>query len=191
MRAIDTSRVTCETEVKLRLNIDGNGTNSVDTGIPFLDHIISSIAKHARFDLTINAISKDGVKHHIIEDVAITFGTAIDQALGDRRGIARFGYSLIPMDDSLAKAAVDLIKRSYYLFYLNIEREEVEGIAREDLLHFFESLLKNLNACIHLGVEYGSNDHHKIEAVAKAFAIALRQAVVVESNDMPSTKGVM
>lgn len=191
MRIININRETKETEIKLELNMDGKGICNIDTSISFLDHIITSMVKHAKLDLTLYAKSKDGIKHHLIEDVAMVLGLAIDQALGDRKGIARFGYSLLPMDGSLAKAAVDLVRRSYYILTINIERGEIEGIAREDILHFFESLLKNLNACVHLIIEYGENDHHKIEALIKAFALALRQAIKIENDDIPSTKGVI
>ncbi len=191
LRTSSITRVTNETEIDIALNIDGQGNNSINTGIRFLDHLISSIAKHAMLDLTLNARSRDDIKHHLIEDTAIALAMAIDQALSDRRGIARFGYALVPMDEALAKASIDLVKRSYHRLELNIEREEIEGIAREDLLHFFDSLLKNVNACIHIIVEYGSNDHHKIEAAAKAFALALKQAMRVEHDYIPSTKGVM
>ncbi|RMF30387.1 MAG: imidazoleglycerol-phosphate dehydratase HisB [Candidatus Nitrosothermus koennekii] len=191
MRSSKIERETNETDIKIELTLDGKGDSSIDTSIKFLDHLINSIAKHAMFDLKINARSKDNIIHHLIEDTAIALGLAIDQALDDRKGIARFGYAIIPMDESLAKASIDLVKRSYYKLSLDIERDEIEGIAREDMIHFFESLLKNVNACIHIIVEYGSNDHHKVEAAAKAFAIALKQAIKVEHDNIPSTKGVM
>ncbi|GIU70781.1 MAG: imidazoleglycerol-phosphate dehydratase [Candidatus Nitrosocaldaceae archaeon] len=191
MRSSKIERETNETDIKIELTLDGKGDSSIDTSIKFLDHLINSIAKHAMFDLKINARSKDNIIHHLIEDTAIALGLAIDQALGDRKGIARFGYAIIPMDESLAKASIDLVKRSYYKLSLDIERGEIEGIVREDMIHFFESLLKNVNACIHIIVEYGSNDHHKVEAAAKAFAIALKQAIKVEHDNIPSTKGVM
>ena len=191
MRSSKIERRTNETEINIELTLDGKGNNSIDTGIKFLDHLINSIAKHAMFDLKIRARSMDNITHHLIEDTAIALGLAIDQALDDRRGIARFGYAIVPMDEALAKASIDLVKRSYYKLALDLERDDIEGIAREDLIHFFESLLKNVNACIHVIVEYGSNDHHKAEAAAKAFAVALKQAVKVEHDNIPSTKGVM
>lgn len=191
MRRSRIERITNETEVWIELNLDGRGENSIDTSISFIDHIVASISKHAMIDLTLKARSRDNIKHHLIEDIAITLAKAIDEALGDRKGIARFGYAMIPMDESLARAAIDLVKRSYYRFDVKLDRDYIEDIAREDILHFFESLLKNLNACIHLMVEYGSNDHHKIEAMAKAFALALKQAIKVEHDMVASTKGVM
>lgn len=191
MRSSTIERITNETEIKIELMLDGNGNNSIDTSIKFLDHLISSIAKHSMLDLKVRARSRDNIIHHLIEDVGIALGSAIDQALGDRRGIRRFGYSLIPMDEALAKASIDLIKRSYYKLGLDLMRDEIEGIAREDIIHFFESLLKNVNACIHIIVEYGENDHHKVEAATKAFAVALKDAIKVEHDMIASTKGVM
>lgn len=191
MRRVNINRVTKECEIKVDLNIDGKGNNNINTGIKFLDHLIDSLAKHAMFDLNIIAISKDNIIHHLIEDTAIALANAIDQALNDRRGIARFGYSIIPMDEALARTSIDLVRRSYYKLDINIIRDNIEGIAKEDIIHFLESFLKNLNACIHIIVEYGDNDHHKLEAAIKSFAIAFKNAKEIYSSDIPSTKGVM
>jgi imidazoleglycerol-phosphate dehydratase len=191
LRRVNINRVTKECEIKVDLNIDGKGNNNINTGIKFLDHLIDSLAKHAMFDLNIIAISKDNIIHHLIEDTAIALANAIDQALNDRRGIARFGYSIIPMDEALARTSIDLVRRSYYKLDINIIRDNIEGIAKEDIIHFLESFLKNLNACIHIIVEYGDNDHHKLEAAIKSFAIAFKNAKEIYSSDIPSTKGVM
>ncbi|MFQ5921114.1 MAG: imidazoleglycerol-phosphate dehydratase [Nitrososphaerales archaeon] len=193
MRKSKVERTTKETSVRLGLNIDGSGKTSIDTAIPFLDHLITSIAKHGMMDLKISAKSKDGIVHHIAEDVAITLATALDKALGKRERITRFGHAIVPMDDSLAFAALDLVKREYYNLDLKLERMNIEGVPREDLEHFFRSFAQNLNACTHVVVQYGSNDHHKVEAAAKALAIALRQAVGIDRrrSGVPSTKGRM
>ncbi len=183
--------MTKECEIKVDLNIDGRGNNNINTGIKFLDHLIDNLAKHAMFDLNVIAISKDNIIHHLIEDTAIALANAIDQALNDRRGIARFGYSIIPMDEALARTSIDLVRRSYYKLDINIARDNIEGIAREDIIHFLESFLKNLNACVHITVEYGDNDHHKLEAAIKSFAIAFKNAKEIYNSDIPSTKGVM
>lgn len=186
-------RKTKETEVLVTVNLDGMGKISVKTGLPFLDHLITSLAKHAMFDLKINAISKDGIDHHLVEDIAIALGNAIDKSLGNRAGIVRFGYAVVPMDESLAEASLDLIKRQYHKIELSIVRNKIEGISKEDLEHFFRSLAQSLNSCIHLSVKYGENDHHKIEAATKAFAVAWRAAASLDKKQrgMPSTKGVM
>jgi len=187
------NRKTKETEVLVEINIDGNGKISIKTGLPFLDHLITSLAKHAMLDLKLNAKSMDGIDHHLIEDTAISLGTAMDQSLGNRIGIVRFGHSSVPMDESLAEASLDLIKRQYQRIDLSIERNQIEGISKEDLEHFFRSLAQNLNICMHVTVKYGENDHHKIEAAIKAFAVAWRTAAGYDGKQkgIPSTKGAM
>jgi imidazoleglycerol-phosphate dehydratase len=187
------NRKTKETEVLVEVNIDGNGKISIKTGLPFLDHLITSLAKHAMLDLKLNAKSMDGIDHHLIEDTAISLGNAMDQSLGNRIGIVRFGHSSVPMDESLAEASLDLIKRQYQRIDLSIERKQIEGISKEDLEHFFRSLAQNLNICMHGSVKYGENDHHKIEAAIKAFAVAWRTAAGYDGKQkgIPSTKGAM
>ena len=187
------NRKTKETEVLVEVNIDGNGKISIKTGLPFLDHLITSLAKHAMIDLKLNAKSMDGIDHHLIEDTAISLGNAMDQSLGNRVGIVRFGHSTVPMDESLAEASLDLIKRQYQRIDLSIERNQIEGISKEDLEHFFRSLAQNLHICMHVTVKYGENDHHKIEAAIKAFAVAWRTAASYDGKQkgIPSTKGAM
>jgi len=187
------NRKTKETEVSVIVNLDGDGKISVKTGLPFLDHLVTSLAKHAMLDLKLNANSKDKIDHHLIEDTAIALGDAVNQSLGDRTGIVRFGHAVIPMDESLAEASLDLIKRQYYKIDLSIERKQIEEISKEDLEHFFQSLAQNLNICVHVSVRYGKNDHHKIEAAIKAFAVALRTAASSDRKQrgVPSTKGAM
>jgi imidazoleglycerol-phosphate dehydratase len=193
------SRTTCinrktkETEVIIEVNLDGNGKTSIKTGLSFLDHLVTSLAKHAMLDLKLNAKSLDGIDHHLIEDVAIALGNSLDISLGNRIGIVRFGHSSIPMDESLAEASVDLIKRQYQRIDLTIQRNQIEGISKEDLEHFFRSFAQNLNVCVHINVKYGENDHHKIESATKALAIALRIAASRDEKQkgVPSTKGAM
>ncbi|MDR3782172.1 MAG: imidazoleglycerol-phosphate dehydratase HisB [Candidatus Nitrosotalea sp.] len=187
------NRKTKETEVLVDVNLDGKGKISIKTGLPFLDHLIISLSKHAMLDLKLNAKSLDGIDHHLIEDVAIALGNAMDQSLGNRVGIARFGHSTVPMDESLAEASLDLIKRQYQRIDLSIERNQIEGISKEDLEHFFRSLAQNLNICMHVSIKYGENDHHKIEAAIKAFAVAWRTAAGYDEKQkgIPSTKGAM
>lgn len=187
------NRVTKETDVSVSVNIDGTGRVSVNTGINFLDHLVTSLGKHALFDMTVKARSKDNIEHHLIEDTAITVGSAIDKALGNRSGITRFSYASVPMDESLAEASVDLVRRPFYKIVLQTKRNNVEDMSKEDLEHFFQSLLQNLNSCIHITVKYGENDHHKVEAAVKSLAVALRIAASQEKRQrgIPSTKGAM
>jgi imidazoleglycerol-phosphate dehydratase len=187
------NRKTKETEVSVNVNLDGNGKISVKTGISFLDHLIISLGKHAMLDLNLKAVSKDGITHHLIEDTGISFANAIDLALGNRSGITRFSHASVPMDESLAEASLDLVKRQYHKIDLGIERNQIEGISKEDLEHFFRSFAQNLNICMHVTVKYGENDHHKIEAAIKAFAVAWRAAASYDKKQkgIPSTKGAM
>ena len=186
-------RVTKETAVNVSVNLDGTGKTHVKTRLSFIDHLITSIGKHAMIDITLNGESKDDIVHHLAEDVAIALAQSIDKALGDRAKIIRFGYALIPMDEALAYVSIDLVKRQFYNVQLKLTRDSIEGIPREDLEHFARSLVQNLNACTHMVVEYGENDHHKVEAALKAFAVALRMASNVDSRrkGVPSAKEAM
>ncbi len=186
-------RSTKETEVSVSVNLDGMGKTSVKTGISFLDHLITSFGKHSMMDLQVKSKSNDNIEHHLIEDTAITIGSAIDKALGNRSGIKRFSFASVPMDESLAEASLDLIKRPYSRLELSIKRSNIEGMSKEDIEHFFLSLIKNLNCCIHLTVKYGENDHHKIESAIKSLAVALRTATSKDTKQkgIPSTKGAM
>ena len=193
IRKAKIKRETKETSVSVSLNLDGSGKTSVDTGISFLDHLITSFGKHAMLDLAVNAKSKDKIEHHLIEDTAIAIGTSIDKALGSRTGITRFSYASVPMDESLAEASLDLVKRPYSKITLMIKRNSIEGISKEDIEHFFQSLTQNLNSCVHVTVKYGDNDHHKIEAAIKSLAVAVRNASLKDKKQkgIPSTKGAM
>ncbi len=186
-------RETKETAVTVQVNIDGTGKTNIKTGLSFIDHLVTSIGKHAMIDITLNGKSNDGIIHHLAEDVAIALAQTIDKALGERERIARFGYALIPMDEALAYASIDLVKRPYQKVELMLTRDSIEGMPREDLEHFSRSLVQNLNACTHMVVQYGDNDHHKVEAALKAFAVALRMAASIDSRrkGVPSTKGAM
>ncbi len=192
-RKASIERMTKETAVTVQVNIDGTGKTNVKTGLSFIDHLVTSIGKHAMLDITVNAKSNDGIVHHLAEDVAIALAQTIDKALGDRTKIARFGYALIPMDDALAYVSIDLVKRQYQRMELRLTRDTIEGVPKEDLEHFARSLVQNLNACTHVIVHYGDNDHHKVEAALKALAVALRMATSIDRRrkGVPSTKGAM
>lgn len=192
-RAASRTRTTGETSVTAAVDIDGTGTCSASTGVGFVDHLLASLSKHSMIDLDVSARSLDGIGHHLIEDTAITVGSAIDEALGDRSGIARFGHASVPMDEALADASVDLVRRRHCSVDVPLRREDIEGVAREDLDHFFRSLLENLDCCVHLSVRYGENDHHRAEAAVKSLAVALRAAASGDPRRAgpPSTKGNM
>ena len=186
-------RTTKETDITISASIDGTGRCAISTGINFLDHVMTALAKHSMIDLDVDAKSLDGIKHHLVEDTGITAGQAVDKALGDRRGITRFGHASVPMDESLAGATVDMVRRPYFKLSLGLSGSPVEDITGEDLAHFFQSLLSNLNCCTHLAVKYGENDHHMAEAAIKSLAVALRMAVSHDpaQSGIPSTKGAM
>ncbi len=192
-RTSKVNRSTKETDVTVSVNLDGTGKISVNTGISFLDHLITAFGKHSMIDLQVKSKSKDKIEHHLIEDTAITIGSAIDKALGNRSGIVRFSYASVPMDESLAEASIDLVKRPFFKIVLSLKRANIEGMSKEDIEHFVQSLLQNLNSCIHLTVKYGENDHHKIEAAIKSLAVAFRIASSKDSKQkgIPSTKGAM
>jgi imidazoleglycerol-phosphate dehydratase len=191
-RTAKMERITKETSVTVEVNIGGTGKTIVKTTLPFIDHLITAIGKHSMIDIVLTAKSNDGIVHHLVEDVSIALSQTIDKALSDRSKITRFGYAIVPMDESLAYVSVDLVKRQFYNIQLKLTRD-VEGIPREDLEHFLRSLAQNLNACIHIIVKYGVNDHHKIESAIKAFAVALRMAISIDNQmeEVPSTKGAM
>ena len=192
-RKASIKRNTKETSVSVSVNLDGAGKTSIKTGINFIDHLVTSFGKHCMMDLKVDAKSNDGIEHHLIEDTAITIGQTIDKALDSRSGITRFSYASVPMDESVAEASIDLVKRPYWKLILSIKRNKIEDVSKEDLEHFFQSLLQNLNSCIHLTVKCGDNDHHKVEAAIKSLAVALRNASSMDKRQkgIPSTKGSM
>lgn len=191
MRKDEVHRKTRETEVKVKVNLDGEGLADANTGVSFLDHMITSLATHSMIDIT--AMVKGDLRHHAVEDLAIGLGEALNKALGSREGITRFGSAAAPMDCSLAFAAVDLVKRPYFKIDLKLRGKKVEDMPTEDINHFFETLATSLCANVHVFVQYGSNDHHKAEAAIKALALSLRQAIAVDPRrkGVPSSKGVI
>lgn len=192
-RTATLSRSTSETTIKLDVNLDGEGKAEISSGLKFLDHLITTFSKYSLVDIQADVKSNDSIVHHLIEDIAICLGQSLDKALGDRARIMRFGYAIVPMDDSRSNSAIDLVRRQYSKFELKLERNEVEGIAKEDIEHFFRSLLQNLVACTHILVEYGEDDHHKLESAIKSFAIAFRNGAAIDQRrkGLPSTKDMM
>ena len=191
MRKNEVYRKTRETDVSVKVNLDGEGLADANTGVSFLDHMITSLATHSMIDIT--ATVKGDLRHHAVEDLAIGLGEALNKALGSREGITRFGSAAAPMDCSLAFAAVDLVKRPYFKIDLKLRGKKVEDMPTEDINHFFETLATSLCANVHVFMQYGSNDHHKAEAAVKALALSLRQAIAVDlrRKGVPSSKGVI
>jgi len=191
LRTSTFERKTSETEITTIVNLDGIGKSNVRTGIKYLDHMLTSLSTHSLIDIDLQA--KGDLIHHIAEDVALCLGKCIGDALGDRSGIMRFGSMSIPMDDALASASVDLVKRPYAVIDLQMSEQNIEDMATEDVLHFFQSLATSLPANIHLRVLYGENQHHKVEALFKALAVSLRQAIANDPrrDNLPTSKGMI
>jgi imidazoleglycerol-phosphate dehydratase len=191
LRESEVKRETFEVSIKVKLNIDGKGFFKIETGNKFLNHVLSTIAKHSLFDLEITA--SGDLKHHVAEDVALTFGEALLKSLGDKKGIKRFGSTYVAMDDSLARAVVDLGGRPYSRINIPLKGSEVEDLCIEDIFHFFESMAQASKSNIHLDLLYGTNEHHKVEAISKALALALKEACSIDPriDSIPSAKGVI
>lgn len=191
MRTEEVYRKTRETEVKVKVNLDGEGKADLSTGVDFLNHLLTSFATHSLIDVTARVTGD--LKHHCVEDLAICLGEALNKALGARENITRFGSADVPMDESLGFAAVDLVKRPYAVIQLKLRGKKVEDMATEDITHFFETLATSLSANVHVFTQYGGNDHHKAEAAIKALALSMRQAVAVDPRrkGVPSSKGVI
>jgi imidazoleglycerol-phosphate dehydratase len=192
-RSAKVTRKTLETEIRLELALDGEGRTEIATGIGFLDHMLASLAKHARFDLKLSCAGDLQIDdHHTAEDCALALGQALDQALGERRGVARFGSAYAPLDEALARAVVDLSGRPCAVVELGLTRETLGDLACENVAHVFGSLATTGRMALHVDVLRGTNDHHRAEAAFKALALALRQAVRRDGPDqVPSTKGVL
>lgn len=193
-RTAEVERETRETRVRVRVDLDGTGRAAVDTGIGFLDHMLELLSGHSLVDLEVEAEGDLEVdEHHTVEDVGIVLGQALARALGERRGIRRYGF-LLPMDESLARVAVDLGGRSYLVLRAEFERERVGDLPTELVEDFLKALADHLEANLHVTVEYGRNEHHKIEAIFKALGRALRAAVERDprlGQELPSTKGTL
>ncbi|MEY3678639.1 MAG: bifunctional histidinol-phosphatase/imidazoleglycerol-phosphate dehydratase HisB [Bacteroidota bacterium] len=182
-------RSTKETQISVQLNLDGSGKSNLETGIPFFDHMLEQVAKHAQVDLSIHAEGDLEIdEHHTIEDVAITLGAAFQQALGDKKGIERYGF-LLPMDDVLAQVAIDFGGRPWLVWDAEFKREKVGEMPTEMFFHFFKSFSDHAKCNLNIKAK-GLNEHHKIEAIFKAFAKALKMAIAPSgANSIPSTKG--
>lgn len=194
MRQATVERTTRESSIQLTLNVDGSGKAQIDTGIGFLDHMLTLLAGHGLFDLEVKATGDLHVdEHHTAEDTLICLGKAFDQALGDRRGIVRTAHSYVPMDESLALVAVDLSGRPYCVFNAEFVTPRLGTLGTDLIFHLFESFAIHGRMNLHAQVLYGRNDHHKVEALFKGLARALDSATQLDARrqDVPSTKGTL
>lgn len=195
MRTAEINRKTAETDIQLTLNIDGTGKSVINTGCGFLNHMLTLLAKHGRFDL--NVVCKgdtDVDDHHTVEDIGIALGKAFDEALGDKRGIVRYGSMILPMDEALILSAIDLSGRSMLCYEAAIPTEKVGTFDCELTKEFWLGFVRNANCTLHIRQLAGSNSHHIIEGMFKSVGRSLRQAVAIDAafaDEIPSTKGVL
>ena len=195
MRTSEISRKTAETDIRLSLNLDGDGTSDINTGCGFLDHMLTLFARHGRFNLTVECKGDTWVDdHHTVEDVGIVLGQAFAEALGNKRGICRYGDTILPMDESLILSAVDLSGRAFLGYALNIPTEKVGTFDTELCEEFWLAFVRTSACTLHIRQLAGKNSHHIIEGTFKSVARSLRDAVAIDplfANDIPSTKGVL
>ena len=185
-------RNTLETKIKVEINLDGSGEAKIDTGVGFLDHMLTLMAFHGKFDLTILAKGDLCVDdHHTIEDIGICLGEAFKEAIGDRRGIRRYSTVYIPMDESLAYTSIDISNRPYLVFNVNFSDEKIGNMSTQMFKEFFRAFVNESRITLHINLLYGENDHHKIEAVFKSFARALKEGSEIISKEVSSSKGAL
>ena len=190
-RIANVERKTSETEISIKMNLDGEGKYDISTGVNFFNHMLESFSKHSMIDLEVKAIGDIEIDdHHTIEDVGILLGEAFSKAIGDKVGIKRMAHAIVPMDESVATFAVDISGRSYCNMNLQFNNEKIGDMTSGIVVHFFESFASSAKLNIYCEAN-GINDHHKAEAVFKAFAKSLKDAIKVEHNQIPSTKGVL
>ena len=195
MRTAEINRKTAETEIALKLNLDGRGSADISTGVGFLDHMLELFARHGRFDLDVKCVGDTSVDdHHTTEDIGIALGAAFAQALGDKKGICRYGSAIIPMDESLILTAVDFSGRSYLGFALDIPTAKVGAFDTELVEEFWLGFSRNAACTLHIRQLAGTNSHHIIEGAFKSAARSMRSAVKIDeafAEEIPSTKGVL
>jgi imidazoleglycerol-phosphate dehydratase len=195
MRKATLKRTTKETDIEVAVDLDGTGASAISTGIGFFDHMLESFAKHSAIDLTVKAQGDLHIDmHHTVEDTGIAIGAAMKQALGELKGIRRFGHAYIPMDETLSRAAIDLSNRPYLIWRVKFDRPKVGEMDTELFKEWFQAFAMNSGACLHVENLYGENTHHIVESCYKALARALREAVEIDPRTQgasPSTKGVL
>lgn len=195
MRISEINRKTAETDIQLKLNLDGSGISEIDTGCGFLDHMLTLFAKHGRFDLNVKCTGDTQVDdHHTTEDIGIALGSAFAEALGNKKGIFRYGNTILPMDESLILTAVDLSGRSYLGFELPVPTQKVGTFDTELVEEFWLGFVRKAECTLHIRELAGSNSHHIIEGTFKSAARSLKQAVLIDpmfADEIPSTKGVL
>lgn len=195
MRTAEIKRTTAETDINLTLNLDGKGESTINTGCGFLDHMLTLFAKHGRFDLTVDCKGDTQVDyHHTTEDIGISLGKSFSDALGDKKGIVRYGDTILPMDEALILSAVDISGRDYLCFDMEIPTEKVGDFDTELVEEFWLGFVRNANITLHILMLEGTNSHHIIEGAFKSVARSLREAVNIDEefkDEIPSTKGVL
>lgn len=195
MRVSEIKRKTGETDIALKIDLDGRGVSNIDTGCGFLDHMLTLFAKHARYDLDVKCVGDVNVDyHHTVEDVAICLGKAIYEALGDKKGIYRYGYMILPMDETLIMCALDISGRDYLGYALDVPAYRVGDFDTELAEEFYRAFSREAKITLHVRKITGTNSHHIIEGSFKAFARALAKATAIDekyANEIPSTKGVL
>ena len=195
MRTATCNRKTAETDVSLSLNLDGTGKSEINSGVGFLDHMLTLFARHARMDLALTCAGDTNVDdHHSVEDIAIALGEALKSALGDKRGIVRYGSELLPMDEALVLCAIDLSGRSCLRYSANIPSQKIGSFDTELVQEFFTALTRAAGITLHIKQLDGENSHHIVEAMFKALGRVLKQAVAIDpafADEIPSTKGVL
>jgi len=193
MRTANVERDTLETQIKISVNLDGEGTAKLDTGVPFFEHMLDQIARHGMIDLDIKANGDTHIDdHHTVEDVGITLGQAINQAVGDKKGITRYGHAYVPLDEALSRVVIDLSGRPGLVFNADFTREKIGNFETELVFEFFQGFVNHANATLHIDCLRGHNSHHQAETIFKAFGRALRMALSQDermAGKMPSTKG--
>jgi len=192
MRTAEKRRTTKESDIFVQINLDGNNSTEISTGIGFFDHMLELFAFHAGISLKLQAKGDLQVcDHHTIEDCGIVLGECIKEALGDKKGIQRYGSFLLPMDEALVQIALDISNRPFLVYHAEIKRELIGSFSCEMVSEFLRALVNQAGITLHVNVLYGENDHHKIEAIFKGLGRAFKQAICITSNELPSTKGML
>lgn len=192
MRTATINRKTKETDIHLTLNLDGTGKSNINTGVGFFDHMLTAFSFHSGIDLNVTCEGDLFVDdHHTVEDVGLALAAGILEALDDKKGINRYGMSYIPMDETLARVVIDFSSRPTFVYKLDLQRDKLGTLDTQNVQEFFKSIANETKINLHMKVLYGDNDHHKVEALFKAFGRAVKEAIKIVDDRLPSTKGVL